>query len=106
MPVFEDAVTRGLAQYLTRVSHDLGAREFIVELTHDPDSETQRIVRFAGVSALDEFWNDREDHCMEGLLAAYEEENASGFRYLLVTDQREIALATEQLAVIYDVLPG
>jgi hypothetical protein len=41
-------------------------------------------------------WTDRDDNRVEGLLGAHEEEVAGTFRYLLVTDQREVEVTTRK----------
>jgi hypothetical protein len=103
-PSFEDAVTQGRAQWLTLVKHDPIAKEFVVELTHDPErSVTQRIVRFAGVPSVEDSWIDRDDNCVETLIGAHEDQTSSGIRYVLVTDQREITFEAREKATIYDV---
>jgi hypothetical protein len=100
-PTFEDEVTRGQAQWLTSVKYDPGTREFIVGLTHDPESAaTQRVVYFAEVQSVSDSWIDRDFGCMEGLLGVHEKETNSGIRYTLVTDQREIALVAGKRARI------
>jgi hypothetical protein len=103
-PSFEDAVTHGLAQWLTFVKHDHITRDLVVELTHDPGSlATQRIIRFADVTTVEDCWIDRDDGCMETLMGAHENETGSDFRYTLVTDQREITFKTGKRGMIYDI---
>lgn len=97
-------MTQGWAQWLTLVKHDPTSKEFVVELTHDPEpSVTQRVVRFAGVASVENCWIHHEDDCMETLIGAHEEETSSGMRYVLVTDQREITFDASKKAAIYDV---
>jgi hypothetical protein len=103
-PTFEDTVTQNRAQWLTLVRHDPIAKEFVVELTDDPErSVTQRIVRFAGVPSVEDSWVDRDDDCIETLIGAHEDEISSGIRYVLVTDQREITVVAGMKATIYNV---
>jgi len=103
-PTFEDEVTRGQAQWLTSVKYDPAAREFIVGLTHDPESAaTQLVVYFAEVTLVTDSWVDRDDNCIESLIGAHEEETSSGIRYTLVTQQREITFEAGQRARVSDV---
>ena len=103
-PRFEDAATQGCAQWLTLVNYDASTKEYVVELTHDPQhSVTQRVIRFAGVPSIEESWIDRDDDCMETLIAAHEDETGIGVRYVIVTDQREITFDAVNKATIYDI---
>lgn len=103
-PSFEDEVTRGQAQWLTSAKYDPSAKEFVVGLTHDPErSEIQRVLHFSEVQVVRDFWTDREDNCMEGLIGAHEQRTNSGLRYTLVTDQREITFEAGKRVRIYDV---
>ena len=102
-PDFEEAVTRGKAQWFTSFKHDSASEELIIGLTHDPEhSATQRVLEFHEVRDMEQHWMDRDDECMEALISA-EQEGDSVFRYLLVTDQREIEFRAGSRALIYDV---
>src|SRR5690348_13011571 len=102
-PDFESEVTQGKAQWLISARRDTTANEFVVELTHDPESpKVQRVIRFGDVRSVSDFWTDRDDGCQEGLLGAHERGAEPGFRYTLVTDQREIRIHTVRKAQVFD----
>lgn len=101
---FEKLLNQGKAQWITTLSHDAAARKVAVGFTHHPDQpETKRIARFSGVARIQSRWQDREDGCMEALIGAHETSGGGSFRYLLVTDQREIEFAAAEKAEVYEV---
>jgi hypothetical protein len=103
-PTFEDKVTQRQAQWFTYVKYDAAKRELIIGMTHDPErAETQRVLHFADVQSVTDTWHDRDDDCMETLIGADEQAARSGWRYMLVTEQREIVLEAGKSARIYDV---
>jgi hypothetical protein len=101
---FEQLLTQGKTQWITSLSHDAAARRVAVGFTHHPEQpETERIARFSGVERVEARWQDREEGCMETLIGAHETSGGGFFRYLLVTDQREIEFAAAEKAKVYEV---
>lgn len=78
-------------------------QKLVVGLTRDPESsKTQRILEFHQVRSIRDYWIDRDDECMEGLLGAHETESGSDIRYVLATDQREVEVFAGTQGLVYD----
>ena len=76
----------------------------IVGLTRDVSQlSPQRVIEFSGIQNFVSRWLQRNEDQIEGLLGAHEDQSGDRFRYLLVTDQREIELSTLSRASIKDV---
>ena len=101
---FEQALTHGQAQWITSAVHDPAASRLVVSLTHDvAQLKARRVIEFGGIQAIEHRWTHREDNCAEGLLGAEEDAHDGRYRYLLVTDQREIEFIANYRASIKDV---
>lgn len=100
---YESAVTTGKAHWFTYFAHDPAGQKLVVGLTRDPEtSETDRVLEFCKVKSIHEDWIDHDEQSIEGLLGASEEKCGPDFRYLLVTDQREIEIVAGTQGSIYD----
>lgn len=94
---FEQSIVRGKAHWITSFVYDPTSSKLVIALTDDPESsEPTRIVVFTDVDQLESEWTDRDDRSIESLLGAHEKEVAGLVRYLLVTDQREIAVLSRR----------
>lgn len=97
---FENALTRGKAQYFTKMP-EAGGGTIEFGLTSDPETGvTQQVLTFRGVTRFSSHWTDRDESSNEGLMGAHEKIVSGGFQYCLVTDQREIEIVAEQRAVL------
>jgi len=102
---FEQVLTQGkaLCVWVTEFSHNMAVAKLMVGFTHVPEhSETQRVAHFFGVQQVESLCLDRDDESMEGLIGAHESPISPGFRYVLVTDQREIEFTAAEKATVHD----
>src|SRR5712672_3600057 len=88
---FEQALTLGQALWITSCIHESAVSRLVVAFTHNVDqSRPVRILECGGIQDIEHRWLQRNDNHVEGLLGAHEDVCGEPYRYLLVTDQREI----------------
>jgi hypothetical protein len=105
-PDFEQSIVQGKAHWITSIVHEPASSRLVMWITNDEDSfKPTRAVEFIDVQQYDSQWTDRRDGWLEGLLGAHERQLDGLFHYLLVTDQREIALITRTKAAIRNAPP-
>ncbi len=93
----------GQARWITSFAHDATTQSLVVGLTSDPETyETDRVLEFREVRSVCDHWIDRDDECMESLLGAHETQRGSDFRYVLMTEQREIEILAGTKGLIHD----
>lgn len=91
---FEQHLTDGKSQWLTFLDHDVAKGRVRIGMTHVPECDaTERVLELRDVQEIHSDWFDRNDRCMESLLGASAHVEESTVRYVLHTEQREIAIA-------------
>jgi hypothetical protein len=99
---FEQSLVQGRAHWITSVMHEPASSRLVILLTDNEGTfKPTRAVEFLDIQQLESRWSDQKDGEIEGLLGAHEEELEGLIHYLLVTDQREIALTTRTKAAIH-----
>ena len=98
---FEDRITLGLVQWITLVEANDSAESLRIGLTHNPEkSATEKSLYFTGVTQVVSEWEDRNDECMESIIAAHEEKDGEQRRYLFHTEQRRLWIWTKHPVAI------
>jgi hypothetical protein len=94
---FEQTMTCGKAQWLTRVDQDNSTCHLVLALTGHPDTGVpQQSLTFTEVQSVTSDWFSRDDRCMEGVLGFHKRCVDGKFEYLLHSEQREIRLSCKR----------
>ncbi len=87
----ERRLTSGKASYVLKVGHDPERHTLIVQLSSTPETMSPTAsLQCVEVSQVEHQWYDRNLDCIESFLGLHLERDGALYRYLLVTDQREI----------------
>ena len=98
---FEAEITDEHAQWIVSCTYDAAKCSLVINLSSTLDVlKSERTIEFSGVDKLKYRWSQRNRTDVEGLLGGHESEEHGCYRYLLVTDQREIQLTTHLPAVV------
>lgn len=97
----ERRLTGGKASYVIEVRHDPEQQTLVIELTCNPDNvQLSTSLRCVDVSLVEHRWYVRDSECMEGFLGLHLERVGTRYRYLFVTEQREISFCTSTPATV------